>query len=135
MDNILMMQTTGATSGAPTRLTIGGGTYNYGVNTLSFSENGVWNYKIKIAGVRTDATDQGDCLVMEINGGLRNLSGVQASVGAPITVSSLSIGTGSTWVVTPVVGGLGLGLDIDVTGTTGATINWTAKVEIVQVRF
>ena len=146
MDNTLMGQ---SSSNTPIILTIGGGAYNKGVNNLFLpslaapTTDIVWYYKVKIVGVNT--TGAADCTVREINGGAKRIgvnffdiaqvggaAGGALGLAGTTIVSNFSDGIGSSWTVSVAASTPNGALDITVTGSVGAIINWTAKVEIVQ---
>ena len=103
----------------------------------------VWYYKVKIVGVNT--TGAADCTVREINGGAKRIgvnffdiaqvggaAGGALGLAGTTIVSNFSDGIGSSWTVSVAASTPNGALDITVTGSVGAIINWTAKVEIVQ---
>lgn len=118
-------QTTDATA---THLTLGGAAESTGTR-LVIPTDTTWLFSALIVARRTDA--DGESAAYRVEGCIDNNAGTTALVGTPV-VTVLSEDT-ATWDVAASANDTNDALRLTVTGEAAKTINWVARVELVEV--
>lgn len=131
---VVQMLSAVTTSATPVRAVAQGGGSGNSANTINIPGNTVYALRVTVTARRTDVT--GNAATWIYDGGLLYGGSSAATVsytgtGAPSITQSLGTTTG--WAIGLAADNSIGGLALSVTGATGQTINWTAKVETAEV--
>ena len=99
-------------------------------SSLSIASGATWGFTINVVGKRTDTGT--DVFHNQIMGTISNDAGTTAIKGTNVTTAITN--TAGTWAATVTANNSTDKLEINVTGESGATIIWTARIELMMLK-